>query len=295
MIIWRSFWQKKLPPSKHLWVLRSFHPKFFKSHLDSTKTLTYNLLLKDPLSGSTESQGLAGTVGVVAKGMLTSWYGEYPKKTSKKTGFIGRCSRISAMNSSFITVYHNATMVYHWILVQLRWVWSKPPGSPCVGDTFSPIIMEVENGYIWRVTTIGGTPIFDFHDYGRKCRSHDQLVVFNTTKAPIFCNVEQPSVFNGDRETSRGSSLSFAAWSGFTWWCGDLVGWLVVVAAPTTTTTTPSATPPATTTTTTPSATPPATTTTTTTTTTSWNVTNLFSGPKESNVFWLENMNPSCP
>ncbi len=29
--------------------------------------------------------------------------------------------------------------------------------------------MEVENGYVWKVTTIGDTPIFDFHDYGRKC------------------------------------------------------------------------------------------------------------------------------
>ena len=28
--------------------------------------------------------------------------------------------------------------------------------------------MEVENGYIWKVTPIGGTH-FDFHDYGRKC------------------------------------------------------------------------------------------------------------------------------
>ncbi len=28
---------------------------------------------------------------------------------------------------------------------------------------------SVENGYIWKVTTIGDTPIFDFHDYGRKC------------------------------------------------------------------------------------------------------------------------------
>ena len=34
--------------------------------------------------------------------------------------------------------------------------------------TLSPIIMEVEHGCFWKVTTIGDTPIFDFHDYGRK-------------------------------------------------------------------------------------------------------------------------------
>ena len=34
--------------------------------------------------------------------------------------------------------------------------------------TLSPIIMEVEHGYILKVATIGDTPIFDFHDYGRK-------------------------------------------------------------------------------------------------------------------------------
>ena len=28
--------------------------------------------------------------------------------------------------------------------------------------------MQVENGYIWKVGTIGDIPIFDFHDYGRK-------------------------------------------------------------------------------------------------------------------------------
>ena len=33
------------------------------------------------------------------------------------------------------------------------------------GCTLSPTITEVENGYIWK------GPVFDFHDYGRKCGS----------------------------------------------------------------------------------------------------------------------------
>ena len=40
---------------------------------------------------------------------------------------------------------------------------------PIAPLTLSPIIMKVENGYIWKVTTFGDTPIFDFHDYG-KCK-----------------------------------------------------------------------------------------------------------------------------
>ncbi len=28
----------------------------------------------------------------------------------------------------------------------------------------------VENGYIWKVTILLEGPIFDFHDYGRKCK-----------------------------------------------------------------------------------------------------------------------------
>ena len=35
---------------------------------------------------------------------------------------------------------------------------------------FPPIIMEVENGCFWKENAIGDTPIFHFHDYGRKGR-----------------------------------------------------------------------------------------------------------------------------
>ncbi len=38
-------------------------------------------------------------------------------------------------------------------------------------NTLPPIIMEVENGYIWKVTILLEGPIFDFHDYGRKCNT----------------------------------------------------------------------------------------------------------------------------
>ena len=35
-------------------------------------------------------------------------------------------------------------------------------------NTLSPIIVEVENYLKWKETNIGNTPIFHFHDYGRK-------------------------------------------------------------------------------------------------------------------------------
>ena len=46
----------------------------------------------------------------------------------------------------------------------------------CICETISYSFAHnhgsVENSYIWKVTTIiGGTPIFDFHDYGWKCFS----------------------------------------------------------------------------------------------------------------------------
>ena len=31
-------------------------------------------------------------------------------------------------------------------------------------------MMEVENGYIWKVTILLEGPIFHFHDYGKKCK-----------------------------------------------------------------------------------------------------------------------------
>ena len=34
---------------------------------------------------------------------------------------------------------------------------------------------SVENGYTWKVTTIGDTPIVHLHDYGRKCTEQKQL------------------------------------------------------------------------------------------------------------------------
>ena len=44
--------------------------------------------------------------------------------------------------------------------------------SSCDGAiTLSPIIIVVENGYIWKVATIGDTSIFHFHVYRKKGRS----------------------------------------------------------------------------------------------------------------------------
>ena len=37
-------------------------------------------------------------------------------------------------------------------------------------STVSPIMMEVENGYIWKVTILLEGPIFHFHDSGKKCK-----------------------------------------------------------------------------------------------------------------------------
>ena len=55
----------------------------------------------------------------------------------------------------------------------------------CRCSTLSPIIMEVENSYIWAVTIIGGSHLgLRNHDYGRKC-SHLALQS-HSSKMPLW-------------------------------------------------------------------------------------------------------------
>ena len=49
----------------------------------------------------------------------------------------------------------------------LTCVWQKGPRGSKRKNTLSPRTLEVENGYMRKVTTIGDTPIFHFHDCGR--------------------------------------------------------------------------------------------------------------------------------
>ena len=54
-------------------------------------------------------------------------------------------------------------------------------------NTLSPIIMEVENCYIWKLTILLKLPlerpIFDFHEYGRNCKTNKFKTEHQTFKS----------------------------------------------------------------------------------------------------------------
>ena len=56
-----------------------------------------------------------------------------------------------------------------------------------VGNIMTPVIMEVENGCNWKVTTIGGTHFSLNHDCGRKGRGSIDLEPKPLFCWPLFC------------------------------------------------------------------------------------------------------------
>ena len=67
-------------------------------------------------------------------------------------------------------------------------------------------MMEVENYPKWKETHIGDTPIFHFHDYGRKGTSNMNMVDYSRTPNLVWC---KPSVLSQILAASKAESWRF--------------------------------------------------------------------------------------
>lgn len=71
--------------------------------------------------------------------------------------------------------------------------------------TLSPILIEVKNGCVWKVTILLDEPTFNFHAYGRKCNNTWQKVQVHWT--PPSCGI--PILGEKSQELLTGGHIKF--------------------------------------------------------------------------------------
>ena len=104
----------------------------------------------------------------------------WPKQSLKLLGVYSGSSNLAVANKSRVKKTYCPRSFFEWIY---GW-WMQFLVTPTyqsfpkniheqmfsfwlIEYTLSPIIMDMKNGCIWKVTTIVGGGIFHFHDYGR--------------------------------------------------------------------------------------------------------------------------------